>query len=173
VWAVEIYLDPASEERVRSIWAAIDAEGVVSLGSVPGTKYRPHVSLAVFEDADLTSVGDALVPETQAFVGMPLTLASLGFFVGPSLFAFLGVTPTERLLDVHRQLHAALDGVAHRVWSDYEPGAFVPHCTLAMGPQDVAPIVRALGSDRIPIDAIAHEVHLVEISTGRSRSQLA
>ena len=44
----------------------------------------------------------------------------------------LGSTPTEGLLDTHRKVHAALADVAEESWSVYEPGTWVPHCTLAM-----------------------------------------
>jgi 2'-5' RNA ligase len=173
VWAVEIVLDPTSEGRVRYIWDALDESGVTSLGSVPGTAYRPHISLAVCEDGDRDQVGAALTAVLRPCIGTPLTLASLGFFLGTEHVAFLGATPTDRLLGVHRRVHAALDGVAANSWPLYAPGSFVPHCTLAMGWDDAAPIVAAVAGHALPIEAVAHEVHLVEISTGRSLGQLA
>lgn len=173
VWAVEINLDPESEDRVRTIWASLDARGVDSLGSVPGAEYRPHVSLAVFEDADVPRVSAALAPVLRPCLGMPLTLAYLGFFVSPGAVAFLGVTPSERLLEVHRQVHATLSGFTTGMWSLYEPGTFVPHCTLAMGMNDVTAIVHAINTNRMPVHAVAYEVHIVEISSGRSRARLA
>ena len=173
MWAVEINFDADSEDRVTSLWASIDARGVGSLGSVPGTEYRPHVSLAVFEKGDPARLSAALTPILEPCLGIPLTLASLGIFVSPGVVAFLGVTPTERLLDIHQRVHGALVGMTEGNSSLYEPGTFVPHCTLAMGFGDVTPIVDAISADRMPIHAFAHEVHIVEISSGRSRARLA
>lgn len=172
VWAVEIYLDADSEERVASVWAALDARGIQPLGQVPDTEYRPHVSLAVFGNGDPDRLCAGLAPVMRPSMGMPLTLASLGFFVSDDLIAFLAVTPTERLLDVHRRVHVALEGVASDSWAYYEPGAFVPHCTLAMGSDDAQVVVDAVSGDRLPIPAVAREAHLVEISTGRSHARL-
>lgn len=173
VWAVEIYLDADSEERVRSVWAALDARGLQSLGQVPDTEYRPHVSLAVFRHGDPDRLSAGLAPVMGPSMGMPLTLTSLGFFVSDDMIAFLAVTPTERLLEVHRRVHVALEGVASNSWAYYEPDAFVPHCTLAMRSDDAQRVVDAVGGDRLPIPAVAHEAHLVETSTGRSHARLA
>jgi 2'-5' RNA ligase len=173
VLAVEIYLDPASEECVRSIWAELDARGIESLGAVPGTHYRPHVSLAVFEDGDLAQLRDALVPILRPAIGMPLTLASLGFFLTTETIAFLAVTPTDWLLEVHGRVHVALGGVASDSWAYYEPGTFLPHCTIALRSDDTRPVVESLDEGKLPIPAVAHESHLVEISTGRTLARLA
>jgi 2'-5' RNA ligase len=171
VWAVEINLDPESEDRVAAIWDSMDAAGVESLGSVPGTEYRPHVSLAVFEKGDRDRLSAVLTPVLRPLLGAPLSLASLGFFVNPQAVAFLGVTATQRLLDVHRQVHSALGGVAEGSWSLYEPGTFVPHCTLAMGYKDLTPIMESV-TDELPIHAVAHEAHIIDTFSGRSQASL-
>jgi 2'-5' RNA ligase len=173
VLAVEIYLDAASEECVRIIWAALDARGVESLGSVPNTAYRPHVSLAVFGEGDRPQVSASLSQALDLSMGMPLTLASLGFFPTDEWVMFLGVTPTQRLLETHRRVHVALQGFATNVWTYYEPGNFVPHCTLALGSHDAAAILDTLRQHTLPVQAAAAEAHLVEISTGTSLTQLA
>ena len=170
VLALELYLDVASERSVLSLWAAIDALGVPSLGSVPETDYRPHVSLAVFAETDLPGLVAALGPALASSLRMPLRLASLGFFIGAQSVAFLGVTPTERLLATHRKVHAALVGVTEELWPLYAPGAWMPHCTLAMNLDDPARVLAAAPS--LPIAALTAEAHIVEISSGRSLVQL-
>jgi 2'-5' RNA ligase len=173
VLAVEIYLDGESEQRVRSLWSALDARGIDSLAATPETEYRPHVSLAVFTDVDASALRLALTPLLKPCIAMPLTLASLGFFPGSESVAFLGVTPTATLLETHRQVHAAFTRVATESWPIYEPGNFVPHCTLAVGFAETGPIHDAIQSRDLPIASVANEVHLVEITSGRSRARLA
>lgn len=168
--ALELYLDVASERSVLSLWAAVDALGVPSLGSAPETDYRPHVSLAVFTETGLPRLVAALGPALASSLEMPLTLASLGFFVGAQSVAFLGVTPTERLLATHREVHAALVGVVDESWPLYAPGVWMPHCTLAMNPDDPARVLAAAPS--LPIAAVTAEAHIVEISSGRSLAHL-
>ena len=46
-FAVELYFDPSTEERIRGAWKAIDEAGIS--GSMPKGGYRPHVSLGVCE----------------------------------------------------------------------------------------------------------------------------
>jgi 2'-5' RNA ligase len=171
--AVELYLDPDSEQRVRSVWAALDESGVASLGSAPAADYRPHVSLAVIADMEIPALTAALTPVLATCEGLALTLASLGFFPGPESVAFLGVTPTVRLLETHQQVHAALGEVSADPWPIYEPSSFVPHCTLAMDVSDWVAVRAALASAQLPVLATAGEAHVVEISTGRSCARLA
>jgi hypothetical protein len=165
--------DHRAEDRVRAVWASLEDRGVESPGSAPGTEHRPHVSLAVFDEADEQVVAPALAPVVGHYVGMPLTLGALGLVLSPASTAFLGVTPTARLLDLHRGVHRALDGLVTGSSALYEPGSFVPHCTLAVRFADATVVVDAVGAGQIPIHAAAHEIHLVEVSSGRSRVRLA
>jgi hypothetical protein len=43
----------------------------------------------------------------------------------------LGVVVTADLLALHAEVHAALAGRAIGHWPYYQPGSWVPHCTLA------------------------------------------
>jgi 2'-5' RNA ligase len=104
---------------------------------------------------------------------MPLTLASIGFFLSEERVAFLAVTPTERLLAAHQHVYSALPGLVSDLWPHYAPGTFVPHCTLAMRSPDAETIVGAVSPDSLPIPGVAQEIHLVEISTGSSMARLA
>jgi 2'-5' RNA ligase len=169
--AVELYLDEEAESSVTSLWAAIDALGIPSLGSAPGAKYRPHVSLAVFAGASLPTLAGALAETLASCSGLPLPLASLGFFVGSDTVAFLGVTPTERLLTAHRRVHAALLGVVQESWPIYEPGSWVPHCTLAMNVKAPERLVAGI-EPALPIPAVATEAHIVDITSGWSLFRL-
>ena len=62
---------------------------------------------------------------------LSVVLSSLGFFMTAESVAFLGVTPTERLLRVQRAVAAEVLPIAVGYWNYYRPDAFVPHCTLA------------------------------------------
>lgn len=170
--AIELYLDEASDTSVRSLWASIDALGVRSLGAASEANHQPHVSLAVFAEVDLSGLVTALEPALASCPGLPLTLGSLGFFVGAESVAFLGVTPTKPLLETHRKVHSALVGVVEESWPIYEPGSWVPHCTIAMNPDDPAAVLIGVARS-LPIAAVTAEAHIVETSTGRSLLQLA
>jgi hypothetical protein len=100
---------------------------------------------------------------------MPLVLAFLGFFMTEEAVAFLGVTPSKRLLEAHHDLFPSIAPLVARYWPFYEPDHLVPHCTLAMGVADKARVIEVLSSFELPVVAHVEAVHIVEIPGGWSR----
>jgi hypothetical protein len=45
VAAIEMYFDPLAERRLRTLWAALEAANVPTLGNHTHGKHRPHLSL--------------------------------------------------------------------------------------------------------------------------------
>ena len=172
MYAVELLLDDAADGAVRALWAALDARGVPSLGSVPGTAYVPHVSLAVFAAGDVGAVAAALRPVLAGARGLPLRLEPLGFFVTEEAPAFLGVVPTEALLALHRTVSAVVAPLVTGARAYYAPGSLVPHCTLAMGVRDAAAVHAAVPPGALPIDATVAGAHLVELPRGNVAAAL-
>ncbi|MEV0896720.1 2'-5' RNA ligase family protein [Actinoplanes sp. NPDC049802] len=140
VAALELYLDVDTTRRVRTLWRALDAEGIPSLGSLH-QRHRPHISLAAAHRIDPHAVADALAG-FQVARPIPLSIDFVGQFVGRVLW--LGVTVTEDLLAHHRAVHERLSAAGVEVWDHYRPGRWVPHCTISMRvPNPVmAPAVR-------------------------------
>jgi 2'-5' RNA ligase len=129
--ALEMYFDDVADAAVRELWQRLTDAGLPSLATRTHRRHRPHVSLAVAEslaDADLAplrSVLSAHQPTLQLYV--------LGTFPGRGGALFLGVQVTAELLAFHAQVHAALGGQPIEHWPYYQPGNWVPHCTLAEG----------------------------------------
>jgi 2'-5' RNA ligase len=169
--AVELAFDETADSRVREIWRDLDAHGVPSLGAAGGA-FHPHVSLAVSEHTiDATAALAALAGDAK---GLPLTLASLGFFPSPNgAVAFLGVTATHTLLDLNAAVDAELSRSGTEPWPLYRPGTWVPHCTLAMHVHHPEVVPTIVVDDRLPIRAEVTRVHVVEIRSGRTVATLA
>lgn len=129
VAALELYLDTDASRRIRVLWDALESEGVQSMRSLLEQRHRPHVSLAVAPRFDPERVGAAL---RDMVVAAPLRLSfeHVGQFVGRVLW--LGPTPTAELLTHHRQVHARLAAAGVTLVEHYQPGRWVPHCTLSM-----------------------------------------
>lgn len=129
VAALELYLDPNATRRIRSLWAALETEGVQSLRSLLGQRHRPHVSLAVAPRLDPERVAAAL---TGMPVAPPLRLSFqyAGQFVGRVLW--LGPAPAANLLAHQATVYARLAAAGIAVGEHYAPGRWVPHCTLSM-----------------------------------------
>ncbi|MFI6760901.1 2'-5' RNA ligase family protein [Micromonospora sp. NPDC050417] len=129
VAALELYLDPDATRRIRTLWDALESEGVQSMRSLLGQRHRPHVSLVVAPRLDPVQVAEAL---TGLVVAAPLRMSfqHAGQFVGRVLW--LGPTPTAELLGHHGEVHARLTRAGVSLAEQYAPGRWVPHCTLSM-----------------------------------------
>ncbi|GIE79936.1 2'-5' RNA ligase [Actinoplanes philippinensis] len=150
VAALELYLDVDTTRRVRTLWRALEDDGIPSLGSLH-QKHRPHISLAAAHRIDPHAVADAL----DGFpVGRGLTVGIdfVGQFVGRVLW--LGVTVTEELLTHHRAVHERLTAGGVDIWEHYRPGRWVPHCTISLRVPNpmMAPAVRRC-LEYLPIQA--------------------
>ncbi|MFG3419352.1 2'-5' RNA ligase family protein [Micromonospora sp. NPDC048063] len=129
VAALELYLDTDATRRIRVLWDALEAEGVQSMRSLLEQRHRPHVSLAVAPRFDPERVAAAL---RGTVVAAPLRLSfqHAGQFVGRVLW--LGPTPTAELLAHHAEVHGRLAEAGIGLVEHYQPGRWVPHCTLSM-----------------------------------------
>lgn len=160
-FAVVLYLDAETEDRLLGLWAALDVHDVASPARTYGAGYRPHLTLSVVDTAD----PDRLRPDLEAALtdvsGLPLTLSALGLFLPPPCPAYLAVTPTRRLLELHEQVYDALEGTP--CWGHYLPDAWVPHCTLAMCVESTSTVSDVVSQIALPIHAEVSEAHLVEI----------
>lgn len=129
VAALELYLDVDATRRVRTLWRALEAEGIPSMESLLQSKHRPHVSLAAARRLSPEQVAPAL----SGFpVGrdLKLNMDFVGQFVGRLLW--LGITPTAELLAHHAAVHERLTAAGVEVWDLYRPGRWIPHCTVSM-----------------------------------------
>jgi 2'-5' RNA ligase len=172
-YAIELFLDDSSDRAVREIWAALEDRGVPSLGSRPDSDHHPHVTLSVFASGDPARVADVLRPVLATAPGLPLTLASLGFFLTDEAPAFLGAVPSTRLLSLHRQVHETIATLVEGIWPYYRPDALLPHCTLTTGATDRATVIDVVAESSLPIAAVASAAYLVELPGGHTRTLLS
>lgn len=166
---MELYFDDEADARVRAIWRALTDAGVPSLASGAGASHAPHVSLAVFDRGDLEAVAMLVGDPLRAALHLPLVLGALGFFLTEESVAFLGVVPSPGLISLHRAVHGAIADVVQGYWPNYQPGALVPHCTVATGVTDHATVVEVVKRHHLPITATVTSAHIIELPDGHSR----
>ena len=125
---IELRFDAATETRIRALIASLDPTA--------SRVTRPHVSLAVFDDAD---AGPLIGAARRVAMTSPIDvrLAGVGAFPSDQRAVFLLPTLTGPLHELHDRLHAALGVAGDACWPLYRPGEWVPHCTLATGTPDV------------------------------------
>jgi 2'-5' RNA ligase len=128
--ALELFFDPDSEAEIKSVWDRLEAAGLPSLATRTHRRHRPHVTLAVAERIDAARLGDAR--DRLAATHLDVTLHSPAVFQRSGVL-YISVVPTQALLRLHQQIHAALHDSLVGPWTAYLVDAWVPHCTLAQG----------------------------------------
>lgn len=128
-YAVELYFDPKSEDRVLSLRETMYQEtGVVPMLGKLGD--RPHVSLAVFGCIDPQPLMNCCEPFFEKIEKFTFELSAIGTFPTRDNVIYLTPVPESRLLDLHAQFHQVLK--QNRIKSSiyYLPGRWIPHCTI-------------------------------------------
>jgi hypothetical protein len=151
VAALELYLDQVADRRLRRLWDAMEEAGIPSLRDLTHGRHRPHVSLVGAKTFDQAAVVRAL---DGVVVAPPLRvqLDFVGLFRGRVLW--LGVTPTAELLAHHADVAARLAAAGIPIFDEYQPGTWVPHCTVSMRvPHPLIPPALRLCLDTLPITA--------------------
>ena len=166
-FAVELYYDPPAEESVRCAWKAMAEAGINS--SMLDGGYRPHVSLGVSDQLNVSDACKAL--ETFASNNLPftLTLSSIGVFPTAEGVLFLGVTVTQKLLDLHSEFHRFFRECAIDQWDYYRVEMWVPHCTLAfdLSASKIAEAISVCQQMALPIHARVQEIGVVQVTPAK------
>lgn len=163
--AVELFFDRAADARVRGVWTAL---GDAGFERRKGT-WRPHVSLSVFDSADLGHLLPSLEERVRPARGLRLRMAHLGIFVDAEQpLAFLGVTPSEELLGLQRRLATALDLLADSTRDYYVPTAWTPHCTLPVKVDRTDSLLEVVRKSNLPIDAEVEHVKMIDTDSGEA-----
>jgi 2'-5' RNA ligase len=161
----------ARDQRPAQVWwQACDDAGLASVRTTSANQ-EPHVTLAVLEGPEPEKLVDRLERELAGMGGPTILLAYFGVFVHPGFVLFLGVTPTDELRFLQREVIDTGSSAGFVVWDHYRPGAWVPHCTLARGFSaltDVRPLLDAHLSELPELPILVHTlaVQIVQLPDG-------
>ncbi|WP_026874408.1 2'-5' RNA ligase family protein [Jiangella gansuensis] len=163
--AVCLLLDSRADLAVRRLWSRLEERGIASLASHTHGGHVPHVSLAVLRRWDGDEVRAALdtLPQGEA---IDLHFDGIGTFRRGRCWLVSAVTADlvtrqERLVDVLRASGADL----HR---NYEPGSWIPHCTISPRVQlaDLG-VLAATVYVVLPLRARVERAALIDSGTGQ------
>ncbi|NMB60890.1 MAG: 2'-5' RNA ligase family protein [Chloroflexi bacterium] len=151
-YAVVFYFDPqksAPLERVTHELARTKVAPYLHSAEIP-----PHVTLAIYDDLDCQPCEKKIAGLAKETRGFDLNFVYLGLFRNESKVVFLGATVTLELLSYHQQIHNLLKKDAEHPWELYQPGKWVPHCTLAtdFSEDKTMQVIRLCGKLQLPID---------------------
>jgi 2'-5' RNA ligase len=125
--SLELVLDPGTETRIRSEWAALAEAGLSSLGAHTAPSNRPHITVMV-----RAAIGPLERAELEPLLSLPIPIELGGlllFGAGDRRVLARSVVVSEHLLRAHRALHAVVGPGADAPHT--RPGEWSPHVTLA------------------------------------------
>jgi 2'-5' RNA ligase len=164
--AICLLFDTRSERLVRELWGRLETVGVRTLASHTHGRHLPHLSYAVLRDGTPPSVLAALA---ELSAGPTVELGCRGAVVFPRGRVALAVAVSADLVSRQTQVVAALKSAGLELHRHYEPGAWVPHisvATRATGTQ--LPLVVTEVSDALPLDLVASHAALIDSATGQT-----
>lgn len=128
-FAFNIRCDNGSADPIRALW-----ETCAALEETPSLKslgYPPHITLAIYDDVDTAQLYDAFERVFDNLNSVTIRFGGVDFFETPnSLVLWAAPILPRKVLSVHKQIHATIDINLCR--PTYRPGAWVPHCSLAL-----------------------------------------
>jgi len=129
-YAVLLYFDPETEQRILDLRRALRQAGSLSTTNSMGV--RPHISLAGFSEVE----PGALLSLVEEYAGglepFRVQLSAIGLFPTPENVLFLSPAPTSQLLTHHQEFHRRLTRSGLSSSPYYAPENWVPHCTVEM-----------------------------------------
>jgi 2'-5' RNA ligase len=130
-FAVSVWFDETTDREIRALWRVMADEGVSRF--LHDGPFRPHLTLALYEELEVSAVVAALRPLAEQQEGFSIPLASIGVFPGAEGVVFLAATRTPLLDALHRRVHERLADFATGPHAYYLPERWNPHCTIALG----------------------------------------
>jgi hypothetical protein len=162
--AVCLLLDRDSERAVRALWDRLESRGVPSLPSHTHGRHVPHVSYAVVRSWDLAAVTSAL---TDLQPGNPVELVFDGLGLFPRGRAWLLAGLCADVVARQERVAAALAAVGADLHKHYLPGAWLPHCSVAVrAPLAALPVLAEVVYDVLPLHVRLDRAALVDSATG-------
>jgi 2'-5' RNA ligase len=163
--AVCLLFDSRTDRLLRGLWRRLEELGVPTLATHTHGRHVPHLSLAVLREWDHDKVMKAVQPLLRE-QSIGLYFDALGTFRRGR--AWLLPAVGAEVLQLQATVVSAVVATGGELHRHYEPGRWVPHCTIAPRVPLVAlPAVAAAVYDVLPLEAAADRAALVDSGTGQ------
>lgn len=151
-------MDDSSEKKVNEIFYAIERKGFPSYPLRLAA--RPHISLALYADYDMEGLESKLIEFASRHRPINLKLSGIGTFPGKSEVVFLIPTVSEMMIKLHSEFHSIFDPEGEHYSDHYQPGFWVPHCTVAfdVDHKEVFQIMDICREFNFPIDVTLDQI---------------
>jgi 2'-5' RNA ligase len=168
-FAIELYFDERTEALIRAIWEKLAERGVSDRLAKKGS--RPHVALAVFEDADAGELTYWLRRLARDQAPVEARFEALGTYCSADGVLFLVPVASPRFFLLHSTVIKTLSAQAQGLKDTCRPNRYVPHCTIAYG-LDKEPLSRAIAlfsNKALPIVGSFNRIGLFDLATNEDR----
>lgn len=171
-YAIELVLNEPATRTLREV-----KERLTTV--VPGMRpldpaSDPHVTLGACNALDIEACGAML---SGMVLAPPLSCRfdSLGIFATDPAVLFAAPVVTLALLELHLGFHDRFQSVATGQSAYYQPGHWVPHCTLAdrVPPTLVPDAVATAQKLRLPVVSEFSGIRIIEIPAARILGEVA
>src|ERR1700737_1005164 len=130
-FAVTLLFDPATSDAISARWKRLADAGLSN--SMLDLGYRPHVTLAVYDELAVDAAVAALDRVFDDVGQMAVTLTGLSTFGPGSGVCYVALAPSPDMMELHATIVGAIGEICHP-YDQIEH--WIPHCTLATGMTD-------------------------------------
>jgi 2'-5' RNA ligase len=157
--------DRRTDRLLRNLWVRLEDLGLPTLLSHTHGHHVPHLSLAVLREWEHDEVMKAVQP-LLSDRSAELYFDALGTFRRGR--AWLVPAVGAEVLQLQASVVSAVVATGADLHRHYQPGRWVPHCTLAPRVPLVAlPVLTAAVYDVLPLEATADRAALIDSGTGQ------
>ena len=128
-FSINIRSDNDSSKPIRSLWR--ECALLEEPPSMEVLGYPPHLSLAVYDDIDETILFNAFDTAFTELAKVTVRFERLSYFdAGDRVILWADPILPSVIAEIHNHIHQLIDADLCR--PNYRPGAWVPHCSLAI-----------------------------------------
>ena len=158
--------DPPTELVLRRLWARLEELGINTLQTHTHGLHHPHLSLAVLREWDFAGVSAAVAELPDCG---PFALPVHGVVTFPRGRVALAPSATAEVVRRQEQIAMAVTAAGAILHKHYEPGQWVPHCSIspdARGPE-LAVVAKAV-MDVLPLTLYVDRAAFIDSATGEA-----
>jgi 2'-5' RNA ligase len=132
---------------------------------------RPHVALAVFEDADPGELAFLLRSMSKEQSPLEVRFEALGTYCSADGVLFLSPVVSPRFFLLHSTVLKLINPLVFGMKESCRPNRFVPHCTIAYGlDKDTLSRAVALFSNKaLPVVGTYNRIGLYDLAANEDR----
>ena len=160
--ALSLWFNDDLDRQVRELWKQLEQKGISSM--LYDGRYRPHITLGVWEFSDLVSAVAELRTAIKDVVPLPIRFESVGSFPGAEGVVFLAPIVSSTLINFHSNIFNLAAAMGESVSEYYRPGAWVPHCTCAykISPSEVLTATQVCLQQALPLEGEAISLGIIQ-----------